>query len=193
LAIRDFYPDYVEAGSVYEFLAEAYLAKNDQKSAIAVLESYATMGGRSPATLKMLAKYLEENGRKADAAVALERLNYIYPMDDELHERLGGLWLGLGNARGAVREFQAVLAGKPLDVAASHYNLARAYRQDQQLDQAKDELLAALEAAPGYRPAQKMLLELSGETAAPSAPAGDPAPPRSAAPGALAARPAAVQ
>jgi tetratricopeptide (TPR) repeat protein len=188
--IRGLYPDYVEAGSVYEFLAEAYLAKNDQKSAIAVLESYAKMGGRNPVTLKQLAKYLEENGRKADAAAALERLNYIYPMDEELHQRLGTLWLGLDNASGAVREFQAVLAGKPLDVAASHFNLARAYRQNKQLDQAKDELLAALEAAPGYRPAQKMLLELSAE---PALPAGPSAPPRSAAPGAPADQRAAVQ
>ena len=188
-AIRGLYPDYVEAGSVYEFVAEAYLAKNERKPAIEVLESYAKMGGRSPSTLKLLAKSLEESGRKADAAAALDRLNYIYPMDEDLHQRLGGLWLDLGNTRGAVREFQAVLAGKPLDLAAAHYNLARAYRQDNQLDQARDELLAALEAAPGFRPAQKMLLELSGE---PSSPAGQPAPPRSAVPGSS-ARAAAIQ
>jgi hypothetical protein len=30
-----------------------------------------------------------------------------------------------------------------------------------QPEQAKDELLAALETAPGYRPAQKLLLELT--------------------------------
>ena len=29
LAIRDLYPDYVEAGSVYEFLATAYADKKD--------------------------------------------------------------------------------------------------------------------------------------------------------------------
>ena len=39
--------------------------------------------------------------------------------------------------------------------------LARAYQANKQLDEAKDELLAALEAAPGFRPAQKLLLELS--------------------------------
>ena len=33
-AIRDLFPDYVEAGSVYEFLASAYLAKNDKPAAI---------------------------------------------------------------------------------------------------------------------------------------------------------------
>jgi tetratricopeptide (TPR) repeat protein len=82
-------------------------------------------------------------------------------MDDELHQRLGALWLDLGNAAGAVREFQAVIAYKPVDPAAAHYNLARALRLNKQKEQAKDELLAALEIAPGYRPAQKLLLELS--------------------------------
>jgi tetratricopeptide (TPR) repeat protein len=160
-AIRDIYPDYVEAGSVYEKLAEAYLAKNDQKSAIAELERYARMGGRDPASLKLLARYLEENGRKADAAAALARINYIYPLDDELHQRLGTLWLDQGNVKGAIREFHAAIAAKPQDPAVAHYNLARAFRADKQVDRAKDELLAALETAPGYRPAQKLLLELS--------------------------------
>lgn len=160
-AILNLYPDYVEDGSVYEFLAEAHLAKNEQKPAIEVLQSYAKMGGRNPASLKLLAKYLEENGRKPDAAAALDRLNYIYPMEGEVHEKLGLLWLDQGNAAGAVREFQAVIAAKALDPAAAHYNLARALRLNKQIDQAKDELLAALEAAPGYRPAQKLLLEMS--------------------------------
>jgi cellulose synthase operon protein C len=160
-AIRDIYPDYVESHSVYELMAEAFAAKGNRAAATAALESYAKMGGRDPGSLKTLAKYLEEAGRKVDAAAALERLNYIYPMDGEAHARLGALWLEQGNVAGAVREFGAVVAGTPADPAAAHYNLARALRQDGKIEPAKDELLAALEIAPGYRPAQKMLLELS--------------------------------
>jgi tetratricopeptide (TPR) repeat protein len=161
LAIRDLYKDYVEAGSVYEFLADAYVAKKNNAAAIEELERYARAGGRSPVMLKRLASLLEEAGRKPEAARALERLNFIFPNDADLHNRLGGLWIGEGNALGAIREYSAVLAMKPMDLAASHFNLARAYREAKQLDQAKDQLLLALEAAPGYRPAQKMLLELS--------------------------------
>ena len=40
------YPDYVEAGSVYEFLADAYLAKGDKAKAMAELERYSKIGGR---------------------------------------------------------------------------------------------------------------------------------------------------
>jgi len=45
LAIRDLYPDYVEAGSVYEFLAAAYVAKDDKGAAMDQLERYVHAGG----------------------------------------------------------------------------------------------------------------------------------------------------
>ena len=159
--IRDIYPDYVEPGNVYQFLADAYLAKDNKPAAIAELERYAKVGGRSPDTLKQLATLLEEAGNRKEAAAVLDRLNYIQPIDEELHRRLGDLWLAQGNAAGAIREYRAVLAQAPTDPAASHFSLAKAYRADNRPDEAKDELLLSLEAAPGFRPAQKMLLELS--------------------------------
>jgi hypothetical protein len=159
--IRDIYPDFVEAGNVYQLLADAYLAKDDKPAAIAQLESYAKVGGRSPDTLKQLATLLEEAGNRQEAAAALDRLNYIQPVDEDLHRRLGDLWMGLGNTAGAIREYQAVLAKAPTDPAMSHFNLAKAYLTAHRSDAAKDELLLSLEAAPGFRPAQKMLLELS--------------------------------
>jgi hypothetical protein len=160
-AIRDTYPDFVEAGNVYQILADGYLAKGDKTAAIADLERYAKVGGRSPDTLKQLATLLEEAGNRKEAAEVLDRINYIQPIDEDLHRRLGDLWLGLGNTAGAIREYQAVLAKAPTDPAASHFNLAKAYRTANRPDAAKDELLLSLEAAPGFRPAQKMLLELS--------------------------------
>ena len=160
-AIRDTYPDYIEAGNVYQFLADGYVAKGDKKAAIAERERYAKVGGRSPDTLKQLATFLEEAGNRKEAAEVLDRLNYIQPIDEDLHRRLGDLWLGLGNTDGAIREYRAVLAKSPTDPAASHFSLAKAYRSANRTDAAKDELLLSLEAAPGFRPAQKMLLELS--------------------------------
>jgi tetratricopeptide (TPR) repeat protein len=160
-AIRDFYPDYVEEHSLYEELAQAYTAKGDKPAAMAQLEAYAKIGGRSPETLKTLAKMLDEAGRKKDAALALEKLNVIYPMDPDAHRMLGGLLLDQHNLKGAIREYGAVVARNPLDPAQAHYDLARAYLADHQSDKANEELLSALEAAPGFRPAQKLLLELS--------------------------------
>ena len=159
--IRDLYPDYVEPGSVYEFLADAYMAKGDKAAAISELELYAKRGGRDPLLLTRLGDMLGQAGRKKEAAEALARINYIYPMDAEAHQKLGTLWLDQGNAAGAVREFRAVTARNPIDPAAAHFNLARAYRAANRLEDAKEQLIFSLEAAPGFRPAQKMLLELS--------------------------------
>jgi tetratricopeptide (TPR) repeat protein len=163
LAIRDMYKDYVEQGSVYEFLATAYRDKKDMPNAIDELMRYAKNAGRNPATLKLLAKDLVDANRKKDAADILNRLNYIYPLDGDLHRRLGELWLDLGNAAGAAREFTAEIAFKPIDPAQAHYDLARAYNNEHQTDKATEQVVKALEIAPGFRPAQKLLLELSAK------------------------------
>jgi cellulose synthase operon protein C len=159
--IRDWYPDYVEEHSVYEALSQAYRAKGDKAAAMAELEKYASIGGRNPDTLQLLAKDLEEAGRKKDAIAILNKLNVIYPMEAKAHARLGGLLFDEHDTKGAIREFSAVVARNPQDPAQAHYDLARAYMADHQSDRATEECLSALEAAPGFRPAQKLLLELS--------------------------------
>ena len=161
--IRDYYPEYVEMANVYEYLATAYLAKGDKAKAIAELEKYSKMGGRDPEPLKQLSQMQAEQGRKKDAAATLERLNLIYIEDETVHQRLGALDMDLGNPNGAVREYQAVLAGKPLDPANAHYGLAVAYKSLNKMADAKEEVISSLEAAPGFKPAQKLLLELSGK------------------------------
>jgi len=167
---RDLFPDYVEAGSVYEFLAQAYRAKGDKAAAVDELQRYMKAGGRDPATLKTLADDLTAEGKTKEAAAVLERVNYIYPMDGAQHQQLGSLLLDMGHNADAIREFQAVVARNPIDPALAHFNLARAYNQNHQTEQAKDELISALEAAPGFRPAQKLLLQLSAPEKEPDAP-----------------------
>jgi len=160
-SIRDLYPDYVEGGNVYVALADAYQAKGDPAAALKQLEKYSQAGGRDPETIKRLAKSLETAGRQKDAAAALDRLNYIVPQDADLHKQLGALWLGQNNIPGAVREFTAVVATKPLDQAGAHYDLARAYHAAKQDVKAREQVEESLEAAPNFKPAQKLLLQLS--------------------------------
>jgi tetratricopeptide (TPR) repeat protein len=160
-AIADYYPDYVEAGSVYELMADAYTAKEDKVSARKELEQYNQVGGRSRLLIKRLATLEEEAGDPKKAAAVLDRLNYIYPEDQDLHKRLGDLWLAADNLPGAIREYQAVLATKPLDQAAAHFQLASALQKANRIDEAREQVLLSLEAAPGYKPAQRLLLEVA--------------------------------
>lgn len=159
-AVRQMYPDYVEGANAYQFLAEANLAKGDKKAAAQVLTEYEKIGGRSPDALKELASLEQEAGDAKEAAATLERLDYIYPMDEELHRKLCDLWFDLNNPAPDVRECNAVLAMHPLDQASAQFDVARAYLAAGDQDQARNHVLSALEAAPGYRPAQKLLLQL---------------------------------
>jgi tetratricopeptide (TPR) repeat protein len=154
------YPQYVGDANAYEFLADAQLAKGDKQGAMVTLTEYEKMGGQSPATLSQLASLQEELGHAKEAAATLDRINYIYPESEGLHRHLGELWLAQGNYAGAVREYTAVLALKPLDKASAEFELAQAYFAAGEKDKAEESVLLALETAPGFRPAQKLLLQI---------------------------------
>jgi tetratricopeptide (TPR) repeat protein len=159
------YPVYVGDANAYEFLAEAQLAKGDKQSAMTTLTAYEKMGGQDPETLTKLASLEEELGNAKEAAATLDRINYIYPESEELHRHLGELWLAQSNYAGAVREYTAVLAMNPLDKASAEFNLAQAYFAAGEINKAEERVLLSLETAPGFRPAQKLLLEIkSAET-----------------------------
>ena len=161
-AVLAMYPEYVGDANVYELMAEADRARGDAKGEAAALTGYEHEGGQDPLVLKRLATLEEGAGRPAEAAATLARLNYIYPVkNEELHRRLGDLLYGQKQYDGAIREYVAVVASHPIDKAGAQFQLAQAYLAAGQKDKAQESVLAALEAAPGYRPAQKMLLELN--------------------------------
>ncbi|MFZ0978613.1 MAG: tetratricopeptide repeat protein [Candidatus Acidiferrales bacterium] len=161
-AVVQMYPQYVYAANAYEFIAEADLAKGNKPAAAAILTEYEKQGGRDPEALKQLATLEEGLSEPKEAAATLDRLNWIYPMDEDQHRHLGQLWLAQNNYTGAIREYSSVLALHPLDRASAQFDLAQAYFDDGQKDKAEDNVLQALEAAPDYRPAQKLLLQLQG-------------------------------
>ncbi len=157
------YPEYVDDANAYEFLAAAQLEKGDKQGAMTTLTAYEKMGGESPEVLTKLASLEEELGHAKEAAATLDRINYIYPESEALHRHLGELWLAQANYAGAVREYSAVLALKPLDKASAEFNLAQAYFAAGEKDKAEESVLLALETAPGFRPAQKLLLQIKSE------------------------------
>lgn len=164
-ALRDAHPEYVEDHSPYELMAEAWEAKGDAAKAAAELELYSAAGGRNPETLKRLAKWQAAQGRKKEATATLARLNWVIPTgDEELHTRLGELYFDQGDFARGIREYRVAIALKPVDQAQARYNLARTLAAAGRDAEAQEELLEALEAAPGFKPAQKLLLELEARS-----------------------------
>src|SRR5665213_1305387 len=157
------YPAYVDDANAYELLANAQLVKGNKQAAADALKEYERRGGEDPKTLEKLATLEEDLGHPKDAAATLDQLNFIYPEDEWLHRELGKLWLAQANNAGAVREFDAVLALHPLDMAQAQYDVAKAYYAEGDKAKAEESVLASLEAAPGFKDAQKLLLELEGQ------------------------------
>jgi Tfp pilus assembly protein PilF len=160
-AVLALYPEYVDEANVYEWMAEADRARGDSKAEAAILTAYEHAGGQMPEMLKRLATLEEDAGQRTEAAGTLQRLNYIYPVKDEdLHRRLGDLLYAEKQYDGAIREYKVLAASNPVDKAGAQFSLAQAYFAANQRDKAEESVLAALETAPGYKPAQKLLLEL---------------------------------
>ena len=164
-AVIALYPEYTGEASAYGMLADAQHAKGDTAGETKTLAAYAHAGGSQPDMLKRLAALQESGGDRQAAAATLTRVLYIYPVKDaDLHRHLGDLLLADKHYDGAVREYNAEVASAPLDRAGAEFHLAQAYLLAGKRDKAEETVLLALEAAPDYRPAQKLLLQLQQGT-----------------------------
>ena len=163
-AVIALYPDYVFDGNAYQLLAGAALALGKASVASSALARYVQHRGRDPAALEQLAKLQQDAGDKPAAIATLQKINLIDPVfDSDSHRHLGDLLMQTRDFTAARREFAAVLALHPLDKAQANYDLARACHGAGDADCAMNAVLAALEVAPDFRPAQKLLLELTGQ------------------------------
>ena len=153
-------PQYVEPDSPYIALARAEDELGQQDRAIAALLEFRDNGGYDPATLKQLAAWLVDAGKPDSAIEVLQGGNLVDPLDRELHGMLGDLLMDGGRAAEALTEFRVALALHPHDKATAYYRLARAHHALGERKASEQRLLQALDIAPNYRPAQRLLLEL---------------------------------
>ncbi len=157
---KSVFPAYAGSDSPYRQLSRIYRQRGHNEAAIDELRQLTDIHGADLESLTTLATWLEEEGRPQEAAAVLERAIQVYPFDRDTHQRLGDLFMGKGEAAMAVREYRALLALQPPDKAAAHYQLARALFRLGRRVEAKTEVLSSLEIAPGYEPAQDLLLTL---------------------------------
>jgi tetratricopeptide (TPR) repeat protein len=153
-------PTYVEPDSPYLALARAQEELGQRQQAIAALEEFWRHGGYDPVSLKRLGSWLQEEGRNEEAIDVLQSVNLVDPLDQELHGRLGDLLLETERTREALTEYSIALALNPHDKATAHYRIANAYHRLGNDEQSQDHLLQALDVAPNFRPAQRLLLDL---------------------------------
>jgi tetratricopeptide (TPR) repeat protein len=154
-------PQYIEPDSPYLALARAHNALDDRSAALQALTEFWRNGGYEPAALKRLADWLVEARRNDDAIEVFTSINLVDPLDGNLHGELGDILLAAGRAEEALREYEIAISLQPHDMATAWYRLAQAQYQLGDIERSQAHLLQALDVAPNFRPAQRLLLKLA--------------------------------
>lgn len=148
------------ATAAHAMLARLHLQAGDEAAAITSLAAYTEYDETAYRANIELAGLREKAGDRAGAVAALDRAVWIYPYEMEPHRTLAELAAAEGDFEIAVRERRAIIGLRPTDMAGARYELAQALFQAGQRDDARIEVLRALEIAPGYSEAQQLLLRL---------------------------------
>ena len=154
------FPTYPEADGPYLYLARIHRQRGELDQAANALAQLGALNETAYEMPRLEADVRRQMGDLAGAAQALERAILIHPYEIELHQQLAELAGGLAQHDAAVRERRAVVALNPADRADAWYQLARALLDAGRRDEARREVLRALEVAPGFEQALELLLEL---------------------------------
>ena len=154
------FPTYADVNGPYLYLARIHRERGELEKAAAALTQLGNLNESAYQVHTVEAEVREQIGDVAGAAQALERALLINPFEIEVHQQLAELATSLGRHTQAVQERRAVVALNPVDRADAHYRLARALFEADQLDDARREVIQALEVAPNYEDALELLLEL---------------------------------
>ena len=162
---KELFPDYFGPGNPYGLLADIYLERGDERAAIRELEALTTVNEYTYEEHVKLAELLAERdpaSTRSQRAELLDRALYIYPLSVDVHHELADLYTELGEQNRVVRERRAIVGLQPANRSEALYDLAVALEASGDSRGARREVLRALELAPGYERAQRLLLELSG-------------------------------
>ncbi|MCA9175150.1 MAG: tetratricopeptide repeat protein [Planctomycetales bacterium] len=153
-------PDETAAGSPRAMLAELHRARGDadrERQAWRDLLEVDDQNYRACQRLMELAAAAED---WPEAVWAGQRLAEINPLQVNLQRQLGLAAASSGDSALAARAWSALIALGPADPADAHYRLALALESQGDVVAAKRHALMALEEAPRYRDAQRLLLSL---------------------------------
>ncbi|HEX7071444.1 MAG TPA: tetratricopeptide repeat protein, partial [Rhodothermales bacterium] len=158
-ALRAF-PEYAGPENAYLGLAEVYHATNRPDARIDMLRRYLDIAEHDVAVALELAELLESRGDAAAATALRERSLYVAPYDAAVRTALADGYERDGAFDRAVLHRRAVVALNPPDRAGAQYRLAMSLFESGRRDEARRAVLMALEMAPGYREAQRLLLQI---------------------------------
>jgi tetratricopeptide (TPR) repeat protein len=169
------YPGYAEVGGPYVLLAAVYRGLGQPASERAMLEKHISLNANAvEPRLRLLEILSDQKDWSAVKKIATQVLA-INPLIPAPHRYLADAAEALGDRELAIDSQRILLSMDPFDAAEHHYRLARLLSSDQsQLQTAKHEVILALEDAPRFREAHRLLLDIVSRIHPATAPASQP-------------------
>jgi len=158
--LMELYPEQSEPGCAYELLAEIHRQRDDLDAERRALEELAR---RSADSLRTYLRLMEIGSQTEDWPVVVknaERMLAVNPLLREPHRYRATAAEKLNDRARAIESYRRWLLLDPIDPAGTHYRLACLLHEAGEPAEAKHHVLQALEEAPRYREAHRLLLEL---------------------------------
>ena len=158
--LHGLYPADTTSGNALELLGQVHRELNDSEAEQAVLEKLASITSDSLSTylrLVELSAAAEDWSAVADYARQVISVNPLLPVGQEMMSRAAEKQ---DSYEQVVAALQALAEMDPIDPAELHFRMARSLTQLGRRDEARRQVLMALEDAPRFRAAHKLLLEL---------------------------------
>ena len=157
----ELYPNQHDPDGAYSLLARAHRELKEADAELAVLNKLADL---SPDATDAFARMIELATQRQDWPAVLvnaERFAAVNPLSPIPHRAEAEANESLGKKPAAIAAYRTVLKLDPENPADIHYRLARVLYETRD-PAAKREVLLALEEAPRFRAALKLLIEIEG-------------------------------
>jgi tetratricopeptide (TPR) repeat protein len=165
------YPDQSGGNNAYAMLAAVHRGLNETAAERVALEQWAAREADAVDAYLRLMELAEQAQDWKVVAQNAERYLAVNPLVPSPYRFLAAASEALGETRPAIGAYQKLLRLDPADPADVHFRLARLLHSNND-PAAKRQVLQALEEAPRFRAAHRLLLELApAEATSTNAPA----------------------
>ncbi len=155
----EIFPLYTSTGNPYQALASIFRHSQDELALMNILIQYLKITEYGAEEAKELGRIFENRDDLNQAETYYCRSLQVDPYDIDVRLRLAELYKEQEEYTSEIEERRAILALEPIDRSDAQYQLALSLYQDGKKYDAKMEVLKALDLAPGFRDAQRLLLK----------------------------------
>ncbi len=149
------------AGGPLEMLAAVYRELEEERLERETLDRIVSLSSDPLPALRRLIEIASSENQWSDVSTYAEKILAINPLLPDGHAALATAAGHLGQPETTVRSLLAMSTMDPIDPAGLDYRIAVALTEMDRHDQAKRHVLEALEVAPRYRDALRLLLQLN--------------------------------